>query len=72
METIVIEIASKERAEMVKKVLKALDVKIVSVNKMSSETKKVAESIRKGFNEMKAIEEGKIKPQNFEDVLNEL
>ena len=32
----------------------------------------VAESIRRGLAEVKLIEEGKVKPKNIDDLLNEL
>ncbi len=59
-----------------------MDLRSVSDSKEKSTTRKVvekkltardiAESIKRGLEEVKLIEEGKLKPKNIDDLLNEL
>jgi hypothetical protein len=52
--------------------LKAFNVDFMAHDKITKETIQVATSIRKGFEEAKLIQEGKLKGQSLEDLLNEL
>lgn len=59
-----------------------MDLRSVSDSKEKSTTRKVVEkkltardiveSIKRGLAEVKLIEEGKLKPKNIDDLLNEL
>ena len=52
--------------------LKALKVNFKAHEKIAQDNIDVAEGIRRGFEEVKLIQSGKLKPQTFEQLLNEL
>lgn len=72
METLVIKINDSRKSEALKAVLKALDIEFEASGKSSKEAKKIVRSIKKGLDELKLIEEGKIKPKSLEEFLDEL
>ena len=72
METIIINIEDKEKSKAIKTMLKALKVNFKTHEKIAQNNIDVAEGIRKGFEEVKLIQAGKLKPQSFEHLLDEL
>ncbi len=72
METLVIKINDSKKSEALKAVLKALDIEFEVSGKSSKAAKKIVKSIKKGLDELKLIEEGKIKPKSLEEFLDEL
>ena len=72
METIIINIEDKEKSKAIKNMLKAFDIDFMAHDKITKETIDVASSIRKGFEEVKLIQKGKLKSQSLEDLMDEL
>jgi replicative DNA helicase len=72
METIIINIEDKEKSKAIKTMLKALKVNFKAHEKIAQDNIDVAEGIRRGFEEVKLIQSGKLKPQTFEQLLDEV
>ncbi len=71
METIVIETNDKEQSKTVKAILKALKVKF-KTSEDTSESKRVAESVARGYKEMLEAKSGRLQARDARDVIDEL
>ncbi len=71
----IIEFQSNEGLKIVKELQKANLIKLKKVsyeNSLSEGKKKTWESIKRGFEELALVKEGKLKSTPIQDVLNEL
>lgn len=62
----------KEKSKAIMTMLKGLKVKIKNHQKVAEDSLVVADGIRKGLEEAKLIQSGKLKVQTIEDLLDEL
>jgi chemotaxis receptor (MCP) glutamine deamidase CheD len=72
METILIKVKDHKKTAAIKAILNAMEIEFVSDSMGDKEAKKIAKSIKKGLEEVKRIEEGKIKPISVKEFLDEL
>lgn len=66
-----IEKLDKEQSKTVKTILKALKVKFKTLEDIS-DSKKIAESIARGFKEMLEVKSEKLEAKNARDLLHDL
>jgi hypothetical protein len=71
METILIEINDREQSKTVKTILKALKVKF-KASEDTSESKKIAESVARGYREMLETKAGRLQARDARDLIDEL
>ncbi|WP_373523789.1 hypothetical protein [Aquiflexum sp.] len=71
MENILIEKLDKEQSKTVKTILKALKVKFKTLEDIS-DSKKIAESIARGYKEMLEVKSGKLEAKNARDLWREI
>lgn len=71
METIVIEVKSVIQSEEIKSALKALNVKYITSND-SETSKKIAESVSRGYKEMLDAKAGKLEAKDARDLIDDL
>lgn len=71
MENILIEKLDKEQSKTVKTILKALKVKFKTLEDIS-DSKKIAESVARGYKEMLEVKSGKLEAKNAKDLLQDL
>jgi hypothetical protein len=71
MENILIEKLDKEQSITVKAILKALKVKFKTLEDIS-DSKKIAESVVRGFKEMSDVKSGKLEAKNARDLFHDI
>ena len=71
MNTIVIENVDNKTSELLIELIKKLGLKVTTTKKKSSQSKTIM-NVKNGFEEMKLINEGKLKSTPIDDFLNEL
>jgi hypothetical protein len=71
MENILIEKLDKEQSKTVKTILKALKVKFKTLEDIS-DSKKIAESVARGYKEMLEVKSGKLEAKNARDLWSEI
>jgi len=71
MENILIEKLNKEQSKTVKAILKALKVKFKTLEDIS-DSKKIAESVARGYKEMLDVKSGKLESKNARDLWGEI
>lgn len=72
MESILIKVKDPKKTEAMKAVLNAMEIEYVSDIRTDKEAKRIAKSIKKGLEEAKLIEQGKINPISLQEFLDEL
>jgi hypothetical protein len=71
MNTIVIENVDNKTSELLIELIKKLGLKVTTTKKNNSQLKTIM-NVKNGFEEMKLINEGKLKSTPIDDFLNEL
>jgi hypothetical protein len=71
MNTIVIENVDNKTSELLIELIKKLGLKVTTTKKNTSQLKTIM-NVKNGFEEMKLINEGKLKSTPIDDFLNEL
>ncbi|MFC4872840.1 DUF2683 family protein [Negadavirga shengliensis] len=71
METIIIETTDKEQSKTIKAILKAIKVKFKTSGD-TFESKRIAESVARGYKEMLEAKAGRLKVRDARDIIDEL